>query len=63
MLKRLSRFVLGDPLPAQLPWRVRQAIARQQCRAEILISWVQVGLVVFFGTVYAVSPKTAAVTT
>lgn len=63
MLKRLAHFVLGDPLPAQLPERVRQAIARQQYHAEILISWVLVGLVVFFGTVYAVSPKTAAVTT
>ncbi len=63
MLKRLSRFVLGEPLPAQLPERVRQAIARQQCQAEILISWVQIGLVAFFGAVYAVSPKTAAVTT
>ncbi|HEC90455.1 MAG TPA: adenylate/guanylate cyclase domain-containing protein [Alphaproteobacteria bacterium] len=63
MLKRLSHFVLGEPLPAQLPERVRQAIARQQCQAEILISWVQIGLVVFFGAVYAISPKTAAVTT
>ncbi len=63
MLKRLSHFLLGEPLPAQLPERVRRAITRQQCQAEILISWVQVCLVVFFGTVYAVSPKTAAVTT
>ena len=61
MLKRLSHFVLGDPLPAQLPERVRQAIARQQCQAEILISWVQIGLVVFFGAVYAISPKTAEI--
>jgi len=62
IFKRLSDFIFGEPLPTQLPERVRLAIISQQSQSEILISWVQLLLVLFLGTVYAISPKTAAVT-
>lgn len=44
---------------AELPERVRRAIGVEQDRAERLISWCQLALVVFFGVFYAVSPKPA----
>ena len=34
------------------------AIAEQQDAAERLIVWIQFGIVVTFGTLYAISPKT-----
>lgn len=42
---------------AVLPDRVRTAIAAQEDRAEILIGWVQAGLLVTFAVLYALSPK------
>ena len=41
-----------------LPERVRTAIGRQQAQSEILIGWVQLGVVCVFGTLYSLSPKT-----
>jgi adenylate cyclase len=41
-----------------LPERVRQAISDQQDRSEILIGWFQLAVVVTFGTLYLISPKT-----
>jgi len=43
---------------ASLPARVKDAIQGQQDRSEILIGWIQLAVVVTFGTLYAVSPKT-----
>jgi adenylate cyclase len=43
-----------------LPLRVREAIARQEDRSEQLIGWVQLTIVVTFGLLYGLSPKTYA---
>ena len=48
----------GQAEPLEVPERVRTAIERQQSQSEILIGWVQLGVVVVFGTLYALSPKT-----
>jgi adenylate cyclase len=44
---------------AALPVRVRRAIVDEQDRAERLISWCQLALVVFFAGFYLISPKPA----
>lgn len=41
-----------------LPERVRTSIGRQQAQSEILVGWVQLGVVCVFGTLYSLSPKT-----
>ena len=41
-----------------LPERVRQSIQQQGDATERLIGWVQLAVVVTFGTLYAISPKT-----
>jgi len=47
------------PAPSEtLPPRVRTAIRQQQDASERLAAWVQFGIVVFFGVLYVVSPKT-----
>ncbi len=38
MLKKLSVFILGEPLQTRLPDRVRKNIAAQQIEGEKLIS-------------------------
>ncbi|MGQ0662382.1 MAG: adenylate/guanylate cyclase domain-containing protein [Pseudomonadota bacterium] len=43
---------------AALPERVRRAIAVEQQRGEVLIGWVQMGVVVTFASLYAFAPKT-----
>jgi len=45
---------------ADLPSRVREQIRAQQDRSEILIGWFQLAVVLIFGTLYLVSPKTFA---
>ena len=45
-----------DP-EAGLPERVRLAVREQEDATERLISWVQLGIVVTFGTLYFLSPK------
>lgn len=57
-LDTLRVVLFGETEPLEMPSRVRAAIERQQAQSEILIGWVQLGLVVVFGTLYAVSPKT-----
>ncbi|MGF1591827.1 MAG: adenylate/guanylate cyclase domain-containing protein [Kiloniellaceae bacterium] len=47
-----------DP-EAGLPERVRLAVRRQEDATERLISWVQLAIVLTFGTLYALSPKPA----
>lgn len=46
--------------PESLPARVREQIRAQQDRSEILIGWFQLAVVLIFGTLYLVSPKTFA---
>jgi adenylate cyclase len=41
-----------------LPERVRNAIRDQQDASEILIGWVQLGVVLLFGALYLLAPKT-----
>ncbi|MEX2631751.1 MAG: adenylate/guanylate cyclase domain-containing protein [Tistlia sp.] len=43
----------------QLPRRVREAIQGQEDRTERLIGWLQLAIVLLFGTLYLISPKTA----
>ena len=45
-----------DP-EAGLPERVRRAVREQEDATERLISWVQLGIVLIFGTLYLISPK------
>jgi len=47
-----------EPAP-KLPARVREVIAREQDWSEILIGWIQLGVVVTFATLYLLSPKPA----
>ncbi len=56
--KRIEEVLLGGPAAADLPGHVRRHIKHLQLRAEILIGWVQLGLVLTFGILYAISPKT-----
>ena len=42
----------------QLPERVRNTIRDQQDASEILIGWVQLGVVSLFGGLYLLAPKT-----
>ena len=46
--------------PVALPARVQDRIRDQQDRSEILIGWFQLAVVLIFGTLYLVSPKTFA---
>ncbi len=57
-LDRLGRFLFGEAPQDNPPERVRIAIRRQQFQSEILIGWVQLVVVITFGTLYAVAPKT-----
>ncbi|MEM6665119.1 MAG: adenylate/guanylate cyclase domain-containing protein [Pseudomonadota bacterium] len=42
---------------ATLPARLKDEIRRQDAEAEIRITWVQLGLVLFFAALYAVTPR------
>ncbi|MDJ0950068.1 MAG: adenylate/guanylate cyclase domain-containing protein [Alphaproteobacteria bacterium] len=41
-----------------MPARVRDAIRTQQENSEILVGWIQLSVVVTFGSLYLISPKT-----
>lgn len=60
MLKNIKSVIFGEPVSADLPERVREAIARQQDQSEVLIAWVQLFIVVTFAVLYGLSPKTFA---
>ncbi len=60
MARRLLDFVLGEGPQGSPPERVRWLIVEQQVRSEILIGWVQFGLILFFCILYSVSSKTSA---
>ncbi len=59
MWEKLKVFIFGERLQVNLPERVRDSIALQQVESEKLISWVQLMLVVIFGALYTLAPKTA----
>ncbi len=58
MTHRLIGFLFGQQLAGRPPERVLKAIEAARGQSEILIGWVQLGVVVTFGTLYAVAPKT-----
>jgi len=58
MWRRLELMLFGRGHEAQLPERVRRAIARQQDQSEILIGWAQLAVVATFGVLYTLAPKT-----
>ena len=59
MALNVVRRLLGRPGGRQLPARIRAAIAEQERQAEILIGWLQLGLVAFVLALYTLSPKTS----
>lgn len=59
VLQKLSRLLQRES-EGDLPDRVREAIRAQQDASEVLIGWVQLAVVVTFGTLYAIAPKTFA---
>ncbi len=59
LLRHAATFLLG-PSADSLPARVREAIRQQQDASERLTGWIQLAVVLLFGTLWAVSPKTAS---
>ncbi|MBT6094934.1 MAG: adenylate/guanylate cyclase domain-containing protein [Rhodospirillaceae bacterium] len=59
MWRRFCNYLFGQPVPGDLPVRVQETIAAQQLESERLIGWVQMVLVIVFGTLYALAPPPA----
>lgn len=59
MWQAVERFLGIEIVHRDVPDRVRIAIAEQQDVSERLIAWVQLGVVMTFGVLYALSPKTS----
>ncbi|MDJ0957071.1 MAG: adenylate/guanylate cyclase domain-containing protein [Arenicellales bacterium] len=51
-------FNLAPARDQQLPARVRAAIQRQQALSEVIIGWIQLGVVLTFWGLYTLAPKT-----
>ena len=58
LASRLYRAFYDPSGYDRLPARVRGAIREQQDRSEILVGWIQLAVVLTFGILYTVSPKT-----
>jgi len=58
MISRLRGNNKKDARYRRIPERVLNAISAQQEASEKLVGWVQMAVVIFFGLLYAVSPKT-----
>jgi len=58
MLKSLLCRFIGQDHERDVPKRVAEAIVQQQNISEQLVGWIQLLVVVTFGTLYALSPKT-----
>ena len=58
MISRWRGYNKEDTRYRRIPERVLNAISAQQEASEKLVGWVQMGVVIFFGLLYAVSPKT-----
>ncbi len=57
-LPDLKQWIAKGPSEAELPQRVRSAISKQQDQAEMMVGWIQLSVVLIFGTLYLISPKT-----
>lgn len=53
----LRYIVQGGPPETGMPERVRLEIRAREASSERLISWVQLGLVLFFSVLYALAPR------
>lgn len=53
----LGYILRGGPLETGIPARVRAEIREHEARSERLIGWVQLGIVLFFTTLYSVAPR------
>ncbi|MBI3454092.1 MAG: adenylate/guanylate cyclase domain-containing protein [Rhodospirillales bacterium] len=58
LIRALGELVSGATDRVTLPERVRRAIAVEQRHSEVVVGWVQMGLVLTFATLYSVAPKT-----
>ncbi len=58
MVRRAHRWLAGHRDTERLPARVTDAIERQQQASEILIGWIQFGILATFAALYTLSPKT-----
>jgi len=58
MMRALLRQFIGDGQDRKIPKRVQDAIVEQQNVSEQLVGWIQLAVVVTFGILYALSPKT-----
>lgn len=57
-LSQYLRYILqGGPPETGLPERVRSEIRGRETSSERLIGWVQLGLVLFFSTLYVIAPR------
>ncbi len=54
-----ARLLRRSDVPLRLPQRVRDAIQEQEDQTERLIGWLQLSIVVLFGALYLIAPKTA----
>lgn len=54
---KLRYIIRGGPPESGIPGRVRAEIRAREASSERLISWVQLGLVLFFSTLYAIAPR------
>ncbi len=53
----LRYIIQGGPPETGVPERVRAEIRAREASSERLISWVQLGLVLFFSVLYALAPR------
>ncbi|PVB60754.1 adenylate/guanylate cyclase domain-containing protein [Labrenzia sp. 011] len=56
-LDTLRYIFRGGPPETGIPARVRAEIRAREASSERLIGWVQLGLVLFFSTLYAIAPR------
>jgi adenylate cyclase len=61
MFARYRNVFNGGRLKSESSRRVQEAVRRQQDASERLIAWTQLAVVLTFGTLYAISPKTSSV--
>ncbi len=57
MSARIADVTLGGREETIISERVRRRIEEQQAVSEIIVGWIQAGIIVFFAVVYAISPK------
>ncbi|MBO6757651.1 MAG: adenylate/guanylate cyclase domain-containing protein [Roseibium sp.] len=54
---RVRYIIRGGPPETGIPERVRAEIRAREAASERLISWVQLGIVLFFAVLYAIAPR------